>query len=252
MDKLIRDITSRYQPVSLDEMDSVKLLDRVETKFIFNLEKLPALLSLMEPGYRILEIAGNRIHAYDTLYFDTPGLNLYRLHYQGKLNRYKIRFRRYCDSELFFFEIKFKNNKGRTIKRRVKHPGFSKVIEGKAEKLMRECTPIDPASLVPVLETRYNRMTFVNHDLTERITLDTGLAFCNNGKEMAMARLCIAEVKQERSVQTGVPFFLHQMKVHRMSVSKFCLGIIQMYPGIRRNNFKPKLLRIQKILKNVS
>ena len=75
MNKLIREITARYQPVSLEEIDLVKLLDRVETKFVFSIDKLPQLLSQMESGYRILELAGKRFHAYCTVYFDTPQLN---------------------------------------------------------------------------------------------------------------------------------------------------------------------------------
>ena len=119
MNKLILDRATHYYPVSLEEMDQVKLMDRVETKFVFNLDSLPRLLSHMETGYRILEISGTRSHCYHTVYYDTPALELYHLHQRGRLNRYKIRFRKYCDSELSFFEIKFKNNKGRTIKKRI-------------------------------------------------------------------------------------------------------------------------------------
>ena len=252
MNNLIGGITARYKPVSLEEIDTVKLMDRVESKFVFNQSLLPELLARMESGYRIMETAGNRVHTYQTVYFDTEALKLYHTHRQGKLNRYKIRFRKYCDSDLCFFEIKFKNNKGRTIKKRIVQPCIQPVIEGKAAKLLNERTPLDPASMIPVLEIRYDRMTFVNSDLTERITLDTGLTFRRGDEEITVDGLCIAEVKQGKSSQAGFPCLMHRMKVLPMSVSKFCIGIIQMYPGIRKNNFKPKLLRIQKILKNAS
>ena len=42
------------------------------------------------------------------------------MHQNKKLNRYKIRQREYLISDISFFEIKFKSNKGRTIKKRIK------------------------------------------------------------------------------------------------------------------------------------
>ena len=252
MNELIRDWSTRYHPVSLEELDQVRLMDRVETKFVLNLNRLPQVLQEMESGYRILDTAATRIHTYKTVYFDTPALKLYQLHHQGKLNRYKIRFRKYCNSELSFFEIKFKNNRGRTIKKRILQRNCETIIDGKAKALIKVRTPFDPDSLAPVLEIRYDRMTFVNRDFTERITLDTGLTFRKGSEEYAIPDLCIAEVKQERSEPAGFPCLMHRIHVQPLSVSKFCLGIIHLYPEIRKNNFKPKLLYIQKILKNVN
>src|SRR5687767_7859268 len=110
----------QFAPISLDEMDGVKLMDRTDTKFLFKAEQLPAFLEQLATSYRVLEINDRRICRYETLYFDTADFQLYLCHQNGKLNRYKVRFRRYVESDVSYFEVKLKNNKGRTIKTRVK------------------------------------------------------------------------------------------------------------------------------------
>jgi hypothetical protein len=249
---LVRDIASGYESLTLGDLDKVRLLDRVDTKFVFHLSMLPVLLERMKAGYRILETSCSRIHPYQTVYFDTPSLKLYYNHHQGRLNRYKVRFRRYCDADQVYFEIKFKNNKGRTIKKRITQPGFSDIIAGGAKELLTRKTPLEPDSLSPVIDIRYDRITFVNHDFTERITIDKDLTFIKGEESCSLTGLCIAEVKQDRSSSAGFPCLMHKMHVRPLSVSKFCLGIMHLYPEVRKNNFKPKLLRIQKILKNVN
>ena len=43
---------------------------------------------------------------------------MFHNHHNGKLNRYKIRFRDYINTKNSFLEVKFKTNKGETIKSR--------------------------------------------------------------------------------------------------------------------------------------
>ena len=107
----------KFEPITLEEMESVKLMDRVDTKYVFPFSQLPHILDEMKSYYRLLDINNIRMHRYESLYYDTNDFQLYAKHQSGRLNRYKLRFRKYVDSNgLTFFEIKFKNNKGRTIK----------------------------------------------------------------------------------------------------------------------------------------
>ena len=101
----INERLTHFEPISLAGTDNVKLLDRIDTKFTFRMEKLPLLLEEMKDDYRILEINGSRISRYETRYFDTEDFRLYLQHHNGKLNRYKIRFRKYVDSNITYFEI---------------------------------------------------------------------------------------------------------------------------------------------------
>jgi len=115
----IKDILANFDPIMLEEMDSVKLMDRTDTKFVFSFDQLPGILEAIRPYYRALEISGTRVSKYETLYYDTDDFNLYQRHHCGKMNRYKIRSRKYVESDLHFFEVKYKNNKGRTINNRI-------------------------------------------------------------------------------------------------------------------------------------
>ena len=108
------------QKVSLDELDTVSLLDRKDTKFVFNQIDLPHILEKLKPFYRILEINNDRVYTYDTTYFDTDDFRFYVQHHNGSRNRFKVRFRKYSSNKKSFFEIKIKNNKDRTIKKRLK------------------------------------------------------------------------------------------------------------------------------------
>ena len=49
------------QTLSLDELDKVKLLDRKDTKFVFNQNQLPSILEKIKPYYQILEIDNSPI-----------------------------------------------------------------------------------------------------------------------------------------------------------------------------------------------
>ena len=115
-----REVITQYQPISLQEMDDVKLLDRTDTKFAFHDKELPGILEKLRSDYFVLEVQGKRSTQYETLYFDTEDFDFYLRHHNQKLNRYKARFRKYVESNLVFFEVKFKSNRNRTIKDRIK------------------------------------------------------------------------------------------------------------------------------------
>ena len=103
-------ILSRFESISLEEMDSVKLMERTDTKYVFPITSLPEILEGMISQYRLLEINNVRVQRYESLYYDTKDFLLYRKHLVGKPDRYKIRFRRYIDSQgLTFLEVKHLN-----------------------------------------------------------------------------------------------------------------------------------------------
>lgn len=239
---------SRFEPISLEQMDDVRLMDRKDTKFVFRIEQLPFFLEQISKDYRVLEVASTRINRYETLYFDTGDFQLYLNHQNGKLNRYKIRFRKYVESNLSFFEIKFKNNKGRTIKERIKRDGIEYKIEGKAQELINERTPLDPGSLMPMLWVNYSRITLVNKSSRERLTMDINLSFKNGAADKYFHNLVIAEVKQERSSPSPFLRIMRQYHIREGFISKYCLGILSLYGQVKKNNFKPRLLNLNRLI----
>ena len=118
----ITDILQQFEPISLAEMEGVKLMNRIDTKFVMPASLLPELLALAQTSYFVQQAAGKRTGDYDTVYYDTEDLDMYIRHHDRQLVRQKIRVRTYVESKLFFLEIKRKNNKGRTKKKRISLP----------------------------------------------------------------------------------------------------------------------------------
>ncbi len=246
LDKLLNE----FIPISLKEMDSVSLQDRLDTKFMFNEALLPELLQQMKSRYFVLEINEKRYSHYETLYFDTAEFGLYLRHHNGRINRFKFRSRRYVESNLNFFEIKFKNNKGRTIKERIKRTELVREINDNARDFVRSISPIDPDSLVPKLWVNYRRLTFVNKTSAERLTIDMNLNFVDTSNTIFYKGLVIAEVKRSKANEKS-PFIslMRKYSVLEKSISKYCLGVITLNKNIKKNNFKPTLLYLNKLLK---
>lgn len=241
------DILGCYEPISLSEMEGVKLMDRTDTKYTFHISQLATVLSMVQPHYRTLEIEGKRMAAYQTLYYDTADLQLYTKHHNGKLNRYKIRHRTYVDSGLGFLEVKFKTNTGRTIKDRIREGEALQHWNEEALQFLGKKTPYNPSTLLPALWVNYSRITLVSRHSTERLTIDLGLEFIRGNERQHLGHLVIAEVKQEKA---GSSFFTEAMKTLRItegSVSKYCMAVAYTCPGIKKNAFKEKLLSIQKL-----
>ena len=240
-------VIQRFDPISLAEMDAVKLMDRMDTKYIFHVSGLEKVLEQLIPHYRLLEVDGVRRCRYENLYYDTEAFLFYHQHHNGKKNRFKIRFRNYMDSDLRFFEVKFSSNKGRTIKERIKVDAIPERIEGKAESFLLKKTPYTSSSLLPLLRIFYTRMTFVSKTGAERVTIDTDLVFANNDLSKPIAGLVIADAKQNRSCRSAFSDVMRSMKKHPGSISKYCFGMIQLYPHLKKNIFKPRLRTIKQI-----
>lgn len=228
-------------------MDSVKLMDRTDTKFVFGETELNKILEELKSDYKILDINGNRISKYESLYFDTPKFDLYLKHQSGKLNRYKVRYRKYVESNLNYFEVKFKNNKGRTIKDRVKQTDIDNTIQDKAQDLLNEKTPLTSENLEAKIWVNYSRITLVNKNSPERVTLDLNLHFKNGEQIKQIENLIIAEVKQDKASKSPFIKLMRKNHIRVGSISKYCFGIISLFEKIKQNNFKPKLIPIKKI-----
>lgn len=241
-------ILSQFAPTSLEEMDSVKLMDRTDTKFTFNISQLEQILNDVKDDYKVLEVEGKFISRYKTLYFDTEKLDLYLRHHSGQLNRYKIRHRTYVESNLGYLEVKFKNNKGRTIKNRIKDLEVPKNWSGKNQVFLNNMLPFEPSVLVPTIWVNYSRLTLVNKTSAERLTIDLDLEFVKDGKTVNLSNLVIAEVKQEKRKASPILAILKKYHIREGSISKYCMGIAMTTDNIKKNNFKQKLLNLKHIL----
>ncbi len=241
-------ILSQFEPIDLKEMDRVKLMNRTDTKFLFTIKQFEMVMNEVADQYRVLEINGKRLSQYKTLYYDTKGLNLYSQHHMGKLNRYKIRHRTYVESETGFLEVKFKNNKGRTIKKRINELQPPTLWEGENKIFLNKTQPYDPNTLIPAIWVNYSRYTLVHKTELERLTIDVNLEFVNNDFTKKLDGLVIAEVKQEKKKSTAFLKMMKKYHIREGSISKYCMGIALTCEGIKKNNFKKKLLTLKHII----
>jgi len=244
----LKHIIKNFDTISLEKMDKVRLMDRIDTKFIFSSELLPGILEKSTADYKILEEKAGSIFTYNNLYFDTPEFDMYTVHHNRHLNRYKVRFREYVDSGIIFLEVKFKNNKRRTIKTRIKRSAFEDTLIGESADFINQLVPYEAKNLNPGIKNRFNRLTLVHKTVKERITIDTGLQFTVNDKEYKLPFLAIAEVKHSRSSsRSDFIDLLLDNRIFPQGLSKYLLGVVLTYPGIKYNRYKPKLLTLKQI-----
>ncbi len=240
-------VTAEFKPISLVETKQVSLMDRVDTKFIFHRSALKGILRQALDHYRILEIETQRTLAYTNQYFDTGDRRFYSEHHNGKMNRTKVRVRKYDDSDLNFLEIKRKDNKGRTKKIRRGIDTFETDLSEASKSFVNAQMGAD-LILFPTLRNTFHRITLVNYHLSERVTIDIDLNFESQGEEMGFETLAIAEIKQARFDRNS-PFYqiLRSNGINPYRISKYCVGVASLSPDLKKNNFKEKLMRINKI-----
>jgi hypothetical protein len=244
-----RSLFQSFNPVSLDALDSLSLMDRIDTKFIFNARLLPALLERIAPHYYVLEINGQRFMPYRSVYFDTPDYSLYLHHHNGRLERYKVRMRDYLISDRSFFEVKRKTVKKKTKKKRIEVPFQCDEIKQDGLEFLRYHSPLGDLKLVPSLENSFQRITLAGFASNERVTLDVEVCYQRKGQKFSLDGLVIAEIKRGKACShSPVQQALRELHVHTPGFSKYCIGIACMVDGVKYNNFKPKLLTINRIL----
>jgi len=243
-DKLTNSDLKGFSLISLGEISSAKLLDRFDRKFIMSHFRLAELFKSLMKYYRVVTIEGQCISQYQTRYHDTSDLHMYTEHQNGRGNRFKIRHRTYVDSDLSFLEVKKKNNKGRTIKKR------KKILDGVLDSaFIQKHSKYNGSDLRESLLVEYQRITLVNEDLTTRITIDVGLRFKVRDRQYEYPHLVILELKRKRSHgKTTIDQIIKDHNLRPIGLSKYCLGISSLYPDVKKNRMKYKLRIINKIL----
>ena len=240
------------ETITLEEMNSVKLMNRIDTKYVASETMVMRLLEeTARYGYRAQVHCGVIAARYDTRYFDTESRDMYVVHHNRQLTRQKIRTRHYEDGSASYLEVKNKNNRGRTKKKRIEIPiedlmGFAGNSE--AVSFIEPLARYNIQSLTPAIATRFVRITIVNPELTERITLDLNLEFTDlrSGVVGKIDGMSIIEIKQDGNTRSKAKEILNSLRVKPMRISKYCLGTALTVEGIKRNRMIEKIRRIQK------
>ena len=236
--------TLSLEAVSLQELVSqAELLTRVDRKYLLSGQAAREILESAGDGMRVLEIAGKREFAYDSVYFDTPDHLSYRLTAQRRRRRFKLRTRSYLDTGTTFLELKTKSGRGATVKQRIAHSPDDRARltrEGRAHMgLLLQGQGHDPRlidRLHPSLVSRYHRTTLLLPD-GSRATVDTHLAWSDGThRGVSLPHHVIIESKS-----AGPPSRLDLAlwrAGHRPSgMSKFGTGTAALHPELPSNKW---------------
>jgi hypothetical protein len=208
-----------FRPVPLDALETtVPLRVRTDRKYVLDRQALGRLLERLADTHAVLEIDGRRAFAYDTVYFDTPGLQTVRAHTQRRRRRFKARSRLYADAGVCWFEVKVKGPRGETVKHRLPYDTADHgVMTPAAAAFVAEHADPVP-ELVPVLHTVYRRSTLAGPG--ERMTVDVDLSF---GRARLRPEWAIVETKSPRGagIADGV---LRELGARPIPLSKYLIG----------------------------
>lgn len=245
----IDELIKHFDPITLEEMKSIRLMNRTDTKYVISLDTLIPILEIAQKDYRVQEVDGERNIAYHTIYYDTPDQKMYLAHQNGKKTREKIRFRTYVASNLSFFEIKNKDNHGRTDKKRIKITNDDFLFLDETRKFLAKHALFTPEQISPQLENAFRRITLVNRGMTERLTIDTGLGFHNllNDNRQALEGIAIVELKRDGRTASPMYDLLIRMHVHTSGFSKYCIGYALTDPNLKQNRFKERIRHTLKL-----
>ena len=209
--------------ITLQEAKDIKLMNRIDKKYIINFEQFCSLTNyIVENYYIVIDNEGKFLLPYKSIYFDTDIYDMYNDHKINKENRQKIRIREYESGEKFL-EIKTKSKDSLTKKIRIPADNYS-ITEYKDWIIKNLHYDID--SLTEKIEISFYRITLININKTERITIDFNISFNNyiTGIKNKIKDIVI-EVKKLFEDNTEFEDILNNMDIYETKFSKYHIGI---------------------------
>ena len=103
----------------------------------------------------------------------------------------------------------------------------------------------------PELSTDFRRITLVNPEKTERLTIDTCLEFSNfrNNSKVSLQDAVVIELKQDGRASSRMKGILLDHRVKPVRISKYCIGVTLTEPEVKSGRFKEKVRTIEKTIK---
>lgn len=245
----INNILSDFEPIELQEVASARLMDRVDSKYVTHVSKAIEFLSLLKDDFYIQIINGNYLAKYITVYYDTNAIDYYRHHQTGRMNRQKIRVRNYSDTQTAFVEVKNKNNKGRTSKIRVSCLPDKEIQLNQFDDFITDKCLFSSEDLSPHVQNTFLRVTLLNKQRTERLTIDFDLSFQNKRTNFSsnLHHLGLIELKQQGHMHSKAKEILRLLGIKSKGLSKYCVGCALTNPMVSTNNIKRKINYINKL-----
>jgi hypothetical protein len=222
------------------------LQTRVDRKYLLRPDQLLELTGVINGRYAALAIGDRRMFRYESTYFDTRDLALFRAHRQGNRRRFKVRSRSYLDSDQCMFEVKIKGGRGETIKYRMPYSVLDRaVITERAARFLADAvvgTNGPPAGLRPMVTTSYTRSTLVDVAAGSRLTCDVDYVCSDDTRAMPAGDHVLLESKSAGGVGE-VDKALALLGVRPVRISKYCIGVALLHPDVPANPWNRTLRR---------
>ncbi len=241
-----------FDPISLAALNAkAEMLERLDNKYVVDATVLRRAVAELARHFDVLEIKGGRSFTYETCYFDDNDRQSYFNHHQGRRKRAKIRIRKYVEAGLCFVEVKLKDKRGVTVKKRLPYdPTKFGVLDQTALAYVHGAyfdhyRQEFPHELSRVIDMRYVRMTLVAKDGGERMTIDSRLRFFDPMSSYAVDddRL-ILETKSANGngIADRILRALHQHPTKHCS--KYCTAVAILNHVAKHNKFLPALRKL--------
>ena len=249
IDARINELLQHLEPITLEQMSSIRLMNRTDTKFVTSKDNLVRLLEMAQGKYYAQFNNDSRIANYMTTYWDTDNHRFFLEHHNGRAPRQKVRVRTYMDSDLTFLEVKTKNNHGRTKKKRVEVPSQEIEVQGTNGVFVEALVHQGLNEMHPTVRNQFHRITLVNYGKTERLTIDYDVHFHNleTGNNANVGPLVIIELKRDGNVYSPVLDILRVLRIKPSGFSKYCIGSVMTNRNLKRNIFKEKMVVLSKL-----
>lgn len=261
---------SYWAPISLSELnEKAAMQTRIDRKYIVDAEYAARVLATLPAEAAVLEIGGQREFSYDSVYFDTPDVESYRLGATGRRNRYKVRTRSYLDTGDTFLEVKTEGARSATVKERIPYCLEDRAFlneQGRAyvgESLAR-LTSWAPEDFAPLVSTEYRRTTVylpqsADNPLDSRLTIDTdvrwtplgeqatsGVAGTVLGQAYGASGMVIIETKSGTAPSVADKH-LWRAGVRPTKISKFATGVAALNPALVSNKWNRTIARSMRL-----
>jgi hypothetical protein len=236
---------------------TIAIPDRYELKYLISEAQVEAVRRAIAP-FCVLdphsEAAPDHQYGIQSLYFDTPARDIYRMSRERRARRWKLRVRRYDDAEQVFLEVKYKDHDMvKKPRARIPAHGWVERVQAPAptdasaaEHMFRD--RCERFGLRPSLMVRYQREAWLSTiDSYARVTFDRRIvcqawpdwSFDTDDRQWlaldgARSMLGVpAGVVLELKCLSAVPRWLsnvvHDVGLSRARYSKFCKSVERLW-----------------------